>query len=189
MNKLDYVGCRNQLSYILNLPLEPISYHKQATVPIKNIEKFKEYHKKICIVNPYSYSIYSKVQLFEKIVLELRKKGYIVYTNVIQSQKAMSGTLRLDCSMQELYSIACEIPLIVSVRTGLLDYLVPSGINMFVLYGQTKVGESGHESDYTMQEWDPQGKLCEVYTSQKNDEEIVHEFQKFLNQLEYKGKL
>jgi hypothetical protein len=132
--------------------------------------------------------MYSNVHLFERFVTELKKRGYIVYTNVIQNQKAIEGTLRLDCSMQELYSIACDIPLIISIRTGLLDYLIPSGINMFVLYGQTKVDSSGHENDYTLQEWNPLGKLCEVWTSQKSDDEIVQEFQKFLNHIEHEGK-
>ena len=90
--------------------------------------------------------------------------------------------------MHELYSIACEIPLIISIRTGLLDYLIPSGINMFVLYGQTKVGDGGHENDYTLQEWKPESKLCEVWTSQKSDDEIVQKFQEFLNNIEYEDK-
>ena len=108
----------------------------------------------------------------------MRKKIYVT----------IEGTLRLDCSMHELYSIACEIPLIISIRTGLLDYLIPSGINMFVLYGQTKVGDGGHENDYTLQEWKPESKLCEVWTSQKSDDEIVQKFQEFLNNIEYEDK-
>ena len=93
IDKLNLVGCRNQLSHILNLPLEPISYHKQALTPINCIENFKEHHNRICVINPYSYSMYSNVQLFEKFVIELKKRGYIIYTNVIRNQRAIEGVV------------------------------------------------------------------------------------------------
>ena len=175
-------GIRHQLSRILDLPLDPISLHHLTTISIKSIPNFEQSKQKICVLNPYSNSMQSSLLLFEKIAEELKKRDFIVYTNVVNGQKEIRGTLSLECSLQELYSIAKEIPLIVSLRSGILDLLIPSNINMFVVYGVWKV-PFVQDEDYSIKEWHPKGKLREVSIKTKSEEKIVEDFQSFLQQL------
>ena len=176
-------GSRRQLAYILGVPLTPISLHNLPVVPIKSIADFEKNKDKICIINPYSYSMYTSLPLFEKLAKELKKKGYVVYTNVVKGQKVVEGTFELNCDLRELYSISKQIPLIVSLRSGILDYLIPSSINMFVVYNKWKVSFIQDE-DYSLDEWQPKGFVCEAHSNNMSDDEIVEKFQKFLHDLE-----
>jgi len=175
-------GTRHQLSAILNMPLTPISLHDLASIPVKKIEHFEQLKHRICILNPYSYSMYTPKSLFDVLASELRKCNFIVYTNVVGEQKEIEGTIPLRCDLQELYSIAKEIPLIVSLRSGILDFLVPSKINMFVIYGKWKL-DYIQDVDYTMEEWKTQGAYREVSTKSTTNEEIVRDLQTFLFEL------
>lgn len=176
-------GSRQQLSVIFGLPLSPVSLHNLPSIEINSIENFEKKKQKICILNPYSYSMYTPQPLFETLSNELKNKNYIVYTNVVHGQKEIQGTIPLECSLRELYSIAKQIPLIVSLRSGILDFLIPSGISMFVIYDKWK-SDNTLDTDYTIEEWTPQGKLCEVSTKSMPEEDIVRNFQKFLHDLE-----
>lgn len=175
-------GTRRQLSTILSMPLTPISLHNLAPVPVKNIEQFEQLKHRICILNPYSYSMCTPKSLFDELASELKRCNFIVYTNVVGEQKEIEGTIPLRCDLQELYSIAKEIPLIVSLRSGILDFLVPSKVNMFVIYGEWKL-DYIQDIDYTMEEWNPQGTYCEVSTKSTTNEKIVRDLQKFLFEL------
>lgn len=176
-------GTRRQLSTILSMPLTPISLHNLASVPVKNIELFEQLKHRICILNPYSYSMYTPKSLFDELASELKRWNFIVYTNIVGEQKEIEGTIPLRCDLQELYSIAKEIPLIVSLRSGILDFLIPSRINMFVVYGKWKF-DNIQDADYTIEEWSPQAKLCEVSTKSMMEKEIVQKFQAFVHELE-----
>lgn len=175
-------GSRHQLAEILKVQLSPISLHKSPIIPIKSIANFEKNKKSICILNPYSYSMYSSIPLFEKIAEELKGAGFIIYTNVVKGQKEIRGTIPLDCSLQELYSIAKEIPFIVSLRSGILDYLIPSKINMFVIYDKWKISFI-EDDDYTLNEWEPKGMLREVFSRTSSDYEIIQNLHQFLDQL------
>ncbi len=105
-------------------------------VPIKSIPNFEENKDKIIVLNPYSYSQIPNKKLYKTIVKELNDLGYIVYTNAVArlGQKAIKGSLMLDCSPDELYSIVQEIPLFLSMRSGIIDYVVGGKANIFAIY-------------------------------------------------------
>ena len=181
-------GTRHQLAHILGVSLMPISLHNLPVVPVKSVVDFDKNKDKICILNPYSYSMYTSLLLFEKLAEELKKKGYIVYTNIVKGQKVIEGTFELDCDLRELYSISKQIPLIVSLRSGILDYLIPSSINMFVVYNKWKVSFIQDE-DYSLEEWQPKGIVYEAHSNSMSDDEIVQKFQDFLTQLKFEEQI
>ena len=176
-------GMRKQLSHLLGFPLHPISLHKLSPLPKLNID-LGEPEKKVCILNPYSFSMYSSLQLFEKIAIELKKLNFTVYSNILNGQKEIEGTIPLKCNLYELYSIAKKIPLIVSVRSGILDFLIPSQINMFIIYDKWKISYSQDE-DFAIDDWPSQGKLYEVSTKTKTENEILQDFHSFLRSIQH----
>ena len=90
---------------------------------------------RIAVVSPYSVSLAcSEMGIFEEIASFLKGEGWTVYTNVLKGQKELPGTRRLECSIGELYRIAAGLPLVVSIRSGLLDYVIGSGCPIFAIY-------------------------------------------------------
>ncbi len=106
------------------------------TVPITSIPDFESKKDRIIVINPYSFSHGYNRELFEKLVVALRGKGYIVYTNAVAKfgQQPIKGSLPLDCSVEELYAIVNKIPLFISVRSGILDVMVSGQGNLFALH-------------------------------------------------------
>ncbi len=185
----EIIGARNKLSYALRVPTNPILYHNLPKSNISAIKNFETGKERICIVNPYSSSMIFSGRLYKKICEMLKRKGFLVYTNVCGSQKAIEGTNPLHCSLEELYSIACDIPLIVSVRSGILDFLIPSGVNMFVIYETWKdkhnmVDPKVFATHYSLKEWLPKGMIQEIYMGAKSEnEKILAELCSFLGKL------
>ncbi len=109
----------------------------KITEPI--IAKPSEFHYELTdkdiIINPYSYSLRSKeIEIYQKIANICLNKGYNVYTNVLPNQKELVGTKRLDCKLDELYWIAPKAKMVISVRSGVLDFLGFTDANILAVY-------------------------------------------------------
>lgn len=167
------VGTRNLLSNLYGVPTTPISYHGVKKTEVTAIPDFYSKKDKICVVNPYSFSMNCPIDKFEGVCELLKREGYIVYTNVVGSQQAIKGTLLLNCGMDELFSIACDIPLFVSIRSGILDFLIPSQVNMFVVYVKYDMDDDFIIRHYSLHEWQPQGKIEEIIFDGEIDENIL----------------
>ena len=161
----------------------PITYHGLHGGGV-SIEHFEEQKDKIVLINPYSTTMpHVTIPLYAKLCDILTSRGYIVYTNVVGDQKPVEGSKPPRCSVTELYSIACDIPLIVSVRSGILDLLAKSNINMFVMYeGTTK--SRGYDR-YHLSAWRCQGDVEEIYVGSKAILESVPD--RFIEYLERLG--
>jgi len=187
LNRQKIFGTRNRLARLLNVPLVPISYHNLPRVEVGSIPNFGQIKNKVCVINSFSYSMEASASLYEIICNKLLERDFIVYTNVVGNQKEIKGSKPLACSIDELYSIACDIPLVVSVRSGILDFLIPSKVNMFVIYEKTKkIGkiDSIVKKNYSLEEWLPKGNVCEVCMENESDEDkIINEFDEYLNKL------
>lgn len=189
LSRNNIVGTRCQLSHIFDVALNPIFYHKQPVRKVKVIENFEAEKKRICIINPYSYSMHPSSSLYEDLCRVLIQRGFVVYTNVVGNQQCVKGTKELRCSIDELFSIAAQIPLVVSVRSGILDYLIPANANMFVIYENWNSACQGTiqrdiAKNYSLKEWSPRGVVKELYWNERNDEsKIFEEFCSFLDAL------
>lgn len=112
------------------------NYYPSVEAEIKSIPNFEEIKDKIVVINPYSSTHRNKMKVYERIAKELKEDGYIVYSNVVTrlNQKPIPNTLPLDVGIFELRSIVNEIPLFISTRSGIMDFLVSGTGNLFAIY-------------------------------------------------------
>ncbi len=172
---------------VLDIPEEaPIKYHDLKKVVITSIPDFEKNKQKIVILNPYSSTMYTRMPLYEALCDELLRRGYLVYTNVIEDQEVIRGSQPLKCDFCEFYSIVSEISLVVSIRSGILDLAVPSGVNMFVVYEYL----SGFHNLYELGAWKCTGKIKSVVVREDNDiQGILDKFSRFLDELKAEGRI
>lgn len=141
----------------------PIQYHALKPMKVSSIPNFYGSCKKIVILNPYSNSAHFSKELFEvmeKLVLRLKNAGgggYTVYTNIIKDQLPIRGTKELRCGLAEFLEIAAHVPFIVSVRSGILDFVVKTNVNMLVLYPNEEYAKL-----YGLAQWRCGGSLKEI---------------------------
>ena len=134
---------------------------------ITSISDFDEVNNRIVILNPYSNSLELKDNgLFEELSSFLHKKGYVLYTNVIPGQKIVKGTYPLACSIIELYNICKRIPLVISIRSGIIDYLISSPAHFFVIYEQDVSPK--YRSIYALDAWQTNNVYETVYTDRSS---------------------
>lgn len=108
---------------------------------ITSIDNFNEIKSRVAILNPYSTSMYGiEMGIYEAIAEFLISQGFVVYTNALSTQQTIKNTYRLECSIYELYEICKHIPLVVSTRSGIIDFLISSSCNFYVYYFQIKRG-------------------------------------------------
>ncbi len=155
----------------------PIRYHQTPPPPgVTAIENFDEVCARVVVINPYSRSMHfrkSDFPLLSSLAEKLSRRGYLVYTNTVGDQLPVKGTKELRCSLPELYAIAGKIPLVVSTRSGVLDYIVGSGVNIYAVY----FGGDLNIDAFCLRDWECSGLIREV-----NSEE-------FLADTEHKGVL
>ena len=159
----------------------PIHYHAVSPKSVTCIPQFEELHTKVVVLNPYSRSENLdsiETTFFEQACALLTQMGYIVYTNTIKNQMPIRGSKSLHCSLEELLGIASKIPLIVSIRSGILDYLIPTGIHMFVIYNNP-----WFYTWYNLSSWNGQGVYKEILGTQHNKANLMSIFKDYLTEL------
>lgn len=77
---------------------------------------------------------------------------------MIKDQLPIRGTKELRCGLPELLEIAAHIPCVISVRSGLLDFLAKTDVNMFVIYPKGGI----KRQVYSMKDWKRNGIVEEV---------------------------
>lgn len=170
-----------QYAFGLN-PETAIQYHALQAAPVLSIPDFDLCCHKIVVLNPYSVSVKlspNEFTFFEDACVLLKQMGYIPYTNVVSNQKPVKGSLPLRCSLEEFLGVARKIPFIVSLRSGILDFVMKTDVNMFVIYNRT-----WHYDWYRLEKWKCHGKYKEINIENNFD------LQTLLNSLrEYVGEL
>lgn len=127
--------------------------------------------KRSVLINPYSNSQKAKNALFESIVETLTKSGYEVYTNVSSEyEQPLSGTKPLKISLNELYYFASNCALVISIRSGLLDFLANSGGRFLAIYSNEAKKE--FRIAYNLSEWKGRSSFKEFNSDQQD--EIIH---------------
>lgn len=108
------------------------------------------------IINPYSNSAYIGLDIFEKLVIKIKEKGFNVYCNVMKNQKEVEGSIALRCTIQELFVLSSYAELILSIRSGILDYIVSNAKRIIAIYDR--------EIDYyayTLKSWETETEIGE----------------------------
>lgn len=138
--------------------------------------------KKIILINPYSNSCKLDEHSFhylEKIAEFLKNSGYFVLTNVIGNQASIKNTTELRCNLEELIFLCLHSLCFISVRSGILDLVLPTQINMFVLYSSNE----RMSSFCRMSQWTEQTKTGIIYDTKYNEiakENNIESFKQFL---------
>lgn len=145
-----------------------------ATKVVKNVALniHDDNYKKICpvvtynentiegsfvIINPYSNSMNLDLNVWNDSINFLKNKGYSVYTNVTKTQKELPGTKRLEVTIEALYNLASKAELIISIRSGIIDYIISNSKNMIVVY------EGYNFRDfYSLDEWEDEINLKQI---------------------------
>ncbi len=136
-----------------------IHYHANTPPPQQLLAT--ENFDRTVVLNPYSNSTHypaEKRRVLENLAAKLRELGYTVYTNTVKDQLPVRGTRELRCSLAQMYDLAGRIPLVISVRSGLLDYLVPSGANIYAIYFKNGITPAL----FNLAAWGCSGKIREV---------------------------
>lgn len=145
-NKVPFNTGETTLDVIKN-ELLPLPNNAKITFPsipcqsVTSIDGFNEIKSRVVVINPYSVTM-SKINLtlFNNIVEYLTNQGYIVYTNALDNQDILPNTRRLNCSLYEFYEICNSIPLVISTRSGIIDYLISTSSNFYVIYFSVGTG-------------------------------------------------
>lgn len=163
----------------------PIQYHRLALKRVTSIPDFYGRCGKIVVLNPYSNTCHlSKAHFYmlEGLVRHLKNRGYTVYTNVINDQLPIRGTEELRCGLSELLEIANHIPLFISLRSGILDFIVKTNVNMFVLYAIDEFIPL-----YSLKAWNSSGLVKEVTFSDFLSDTHFENIDAFLRDITVKG--
>ena len=155
-------------------------FHSFKADRVTSIPHFEKDCSKIIVLNPFSPSCHlgkREISYLERVAQILQAKGYIVYTNVVQDRLPIKNTLELRCSLKEMLGIAEKIPFIVSIRSGLLDFIVKTNINMFVIYSENGVIR---RDIYSLKDWGCKGNITEVTYNEIHLDNDLQIFKHFL---------
>jgi len=148
-----------------------ISY---PVIPDVSLDKYRnmDFNKTI-IINPYSNFLENHTcSIFETITDTLLSNGYDVYTNVIKEQKVLKGTKRLDCPLEDLYTLSKKVKLVISLRSGIVDFMINSGGRFVVIYPDKTQWDRIFRQAYTLEAWQANSE-CYEYSQTEIDEILI----------------
>ena len=126
-----YLGLKSN-----ELPDKPFYFSSAAKEKVTKILQSSGYTGKWgVILAPYAKTI-NEIPLNFWVMLtdRLRELGYTVFINVSNYEKELPNTIPVSPTPEELIILAREIGWVISVRSGLCDLLLPTGINLTVIY-------------------------------------------------------
>lgn len=130
--------------------------------------------KPYIILNPFSNSNSVPAKIFEEISQRLQEKGYTVYTNLASKQKEIPGTLPLNVSIDELYLLSGEAECIISIRSGILDYIISNTKRIVSVYNDSFAYIT--PSFYSLEKWETGCEIFNhIYPNSVDIDEIVQE--------------
>lgn len=131
-------------------------------IPVAN-KGYNDYSNSV-ILNPFSNYVNNDcMSIFEAIAKHFLDEGLDVYTNMVSGKSAVKGTKELICEIDDLYNITRTTKMFVSVRSGILDYMVSNGGNYFVLYPDLWGGL--FYKAYTLHAWKTESHIAEIIIS------------------------
>lgn len=165
---------RNDMFFV---PDAPIQYPRFENAPVTAIPDFETIKDRVVVINPYSNAIKGRFDIFDMISEYLVSKGYIVYSNVIKEQVPAKGSKPLDCSVFEFFNICNKIPLVVSIRSGIIDLTISANTRFFVIYPERRLHD-GFYNIYTLKAWQTKNVVEEAVHS--SNESTMEHFKKFI---------
>lgn len=123
------------------------------------------------LVNVDSNSTTIHSSALEIVVEFFISRGFTVYTNCINEEAAcFHGTQKFVADLEELYKCANNFKYIVSVRSGIVDFLASKKVKFILLYAH-----NGYLPLYTMKQW-PGVDALEMYYDDPDLMEKIEEY-------------
>ena len=141
---------------------------------ISSIDNYCQIKDKIVLINPY-YASEEKCEIYNELKIitdNLISKGFLVYCNVVNEQKAYPGTFPLRCDLDELFKIANEIPYVISVRSGILDYIASTQSKKIVIYPKSL--PANWINSYSLTQWKV-SNVIEINLHSKDSKKQIRE--------------
>ena len=169
---------------IYNVQKDKLSLYPPQDVPVSAIDDFDNIKDKVVLINPYSFSHGKSDEMFECMAEELKKRGYIVYTNVMNvlNQQPIKGTLPFDCHMFEKYTVVNKISLFISTRSGMLDMMASSQGNLLTIY----IKKPKKRDYFSVKELRSEGVREICWQSKKDTPRVIKLMNNFLDEIEAK---
>ena len=70
-------------------------------------------------------------QFWKRLAMRLKDAGLYVYTNVAPGESVIPGTEALEVTPNELYYLCKRIKCVIGLRSGIMDFLIYSGVKIF----------------------------------------------------------
>ena len=117
-------ACESYKSMVLQIPY----FYPAADVSEGFTDPFdeglKEKYENSILLAPVANSLPGPdIEFWEGLAEELNKLGYIVYTNVKSGEFEITGTIRLETSIREIFNLSRYFHCVISSRSGLCDTL------------------------------------------------------------------
>lgn len=124
------------------------------------------------ILNPYSNSSFVDASFFEAVAQRLVEIGFTVYTNCPPGLPPIENTFGLNVSIDELYFLSENATAIISVRSGILDYIISNSKRIVALYD----AKTNFTFCYSLRAWQTECEIFEhVYSNSLDVAKIVLE--------------
>jgi hypothetical protein len=133
--------------------------------------------EKFVILNIHSNSLRNNDLLFfKKAIKYFNKKNITVINNF--SSLFLPGTININCSPIELYNLSKFSLLVLSIRSGILDFIITSNVSIFAIYPNNQNGKD-LLSRYSLKDWNQNIKLLETIA----DTNCFKKFKKFCDEV------
>lgn len=170
--------CIDRLKEDLSLPYDAQLQYPAVDSPLPSLVKDNGFTKTM-IVNAFAHNDLNNELdlLFHEVINIAHKNNYIVYSNVVGEQPPIEGTIALRCSLDDFYHIANSVSLIISIRTGLMDWINNTKSKKIIIYPPSF--NSDWSNFYSMKVWN-QSSIMEFRYSDKNS--IISAVKRIINE-------
>jgi hypothetical protein len=97
------------------------------------------------------------LQQVAPIITHLLTLGFRLYTNTPKNEAPISGTQSLSCSIEDLFFLSKKASLFISVRSGILDFIVSSGCPIISL-----LNSNSQNIHYPLSSWKTKDRIDEI---------------------------
>ncbi len=111
------------------------------------------------------YLNFSKV--YEIKMMLSKAKGYSVYENCRKPEQCLKGAIPLICTVQELYWIVKKCKLFISIRSGIIDYLIGNSGCYITLY--PRIWNEYFKKAYSLDAWETDSRVFEYYYDEESE--------------------
>lgn len=146
---------------VFNLPWETRPMPPTRWTVYGALEQIQEGHA--VILAPYAKSVTAlSDQIWEDIAQDYLKRGYQVFTNIIDGEQPLEGTIPISPGIREMKSVVERAGIFVGIRSGLCDVIRTADCRKIALYP---------DYQYCDTEW----KAIDIYAIDEFENIVVEE--------------